>query len=362
MRRCIIAAAVVLASTARTGALGTSSAAAARPQPTKALAAQKSQPEAPPPCAVGGPPPHESPARLADWTPPGALPADGPARDQVFAARQGLPLQRRALCRRRGRVRHQPLHHQGVAEYPLPPPLCLLRPPTPCQPSLSVVKKTTSIACGRPPRDTSYAFVPLNAVFATLASLFVVQRFAYKIWTGTLLTIDDWITLAALVTSLPSAVFNSHVLVPNGIGRDAWTVSFDQITTFIRFFSIMEIIYFLDMAIIKLALLFFYLRIFLSTNTRRLLIATIVFNSLLGIAFFFVAIFQCNPINYAWEKWDGEHEGQCLNINAMVKSHAIISIVLDIWMLAIPLWHLKNLNIDWKRKVGVALMFSVGTL
>ncbi|KJZ79578.1 hypothetical protein HIM_01047 [Hirsutella minnesotensis 3608] len=224
-----------------------------------------------------------------------------------------------------------------------------------------LVKNASSISCDKPIRDTAHGFVPLNDTFVILASLFVIQRFLFKLWNKMALGIDDWVTLAALVLSLPSAVFNSHVLAPNGIGRDAWTLSFDQITTFIRFFSIMEIIYFLDIAVIKLALLFFYLRIFSSDGVRRVLIVTIVFVALFGVAFVIVAILQCQPISYAWDKWDGEHQGHCLDISAMVKAHAIISIALDFWMLAIPLWQLRHLRIDWKQKVGVALMFSVGT-
>jgi hypothetical protein len=75
-----------------------------------------------------------------------------------------------------------------------------------------------------------------------------------------------------------------------------------------------------------------------------------------------VAIFQCNPINYFWLKWDGEHKGQCLNINPITWANAIISISLDIWMHAIPLWQLKRLKLGWKKKTGVAAMFFVGTL
>lgn len=39
-----------------------------------------------------------------------------------------------------------------------------------------------------------------------------------------------------------------------------------------------------------------------------------------------------------------------------------MSIALDLWILAIPLWQLRSLKMHWKKKVGVALMFCVGTL
>lgn len=39
-----------------------------------------------------------------------------------------------------------------------------------------------------------------------------------------------------------------------------------------------------------------------------------------------------------------------------------MSIALDVWMLAIPLWQLRGLKLHWKKKIGVAAMFIVGTL
>lgn len=51
-----------------------------------------------------------------------------------------------------------------------------------------------------------------------------------------------------------------------------------------------------------------------------------------------------------------------LNANAIGWANAAISVALDVWMLAVPLWNLKRLNLHWKKKVGVAAMFVVGTL
>ncbi|KAF4506968.1 hypothetical protein G6O67_005649 [Ophiocordyceps sinensis] len=224
-----------------------------------------------------------------------------------------------------------------------------------------LAKNTTATACGDPVRDKSHVFVVVSDVFVVASALLVTQRFAYKLWAGLNLEIDDWMTVAAMVSSLPSAVFNAQILAPNGLGRDTWTLSFDNITTFSRFFSIVETVYFIDIAIIKLALLFFYLRIFPAVHVRRLILGTVVFVALFGAAFFLVSILQCWPVDYSWLKWDGEHRGRCVDVAAMVWSHAAIGIGLDVWMLTIPVWQLRNLNLNWRRKVGVGLMFCVGT-
>ncbi|KAG5982710.1 hypothetical protein E4U55_001500 [Claviceps digitariae] len=222
-------------------------------------------------------------------------------------------------------------------------------------------KNITSTTCGVPRRDQSRKYVSISNTFGVITALFVIQRFAYKIWANLDLGLDDWFTLVTLVSGLPSTILNAQALTPNGIGRDIWTMTPTQITNFSKFFFIMEILYFFQVAALKLALLFFYIRIFPAVTVQRLLWGTIAFTAMYGLVFIFVASLQCRPVQYFWTKWDGEHSGSCLNVNGLAWSNAVISILLDCWMLAIPLWQLASLNLSVKRKIGVGIMFCVGT-
>jgi hypothetical protein len=51
-----------------------------------------------------------------------------------------------------------------------------------------------------------------------------------------------------------------------------------------------------------------------------------------------------------------------MDVNAIVWSHAAISIVIDVWMLALPVWQIRSLQMHWKRKLAIGLMFGTGTL
>lgn len=146
------------------------------------------------------------------------------------------------------------------------------------------------------------------------------------------------------------------------MGRDVWTLTFTQITDFGKFFFIMEVLYFFQVASLKFALLFFYMRVFPAQQVQRLLWATVAINLIFALVSVVVALLQCTPMSFYWTRWDGEHRGSCINVNALAWSNAAISIILDGWMLAIPLWQIKSLNLHWKRKIGVGLMFCVGTL
>lgn len=218
------------------------------------------------------------------------------------------------------------------------------------------------MACNDPLHDKSALYTTVTDTLGIISGIFVIQRFGYKLWAKLDFGLDDWLCLATIVSGVPSTVLDTYGIASNGLGRDVWTVRYEQITDFGRSFFIVEVLYFFEVTTLKLSLLFFYIRIFPAKRSQRLLWGTVVFAILFGVAFVIASIFQCTPVSYFWTKWDNEHKGSCMDLNALAWSNAAISIALDAWMLAIPLWELRGLQLHWKRKVGVALMFCVGTL
>lgn len=178
-----------------------------------------------------------------------------------------------------------------------------------------------------------------------VATAFVAIRFAFKIVVSKLdIGLDDWAVLATLIAATPSAIITVFGTTKNGLGQDIWTLTPEQITKMLRFFYVMASLYFTQVALLKLTLVFFYIRVFPAPNVQRLLWGTVIFTVLWGFAYVVTTIFQCSPIHYFWTKWDGLHKGHCLNINAITNSNAAISIVLDLWILGIPLWQLWGLK------------------
>jgi hypothetical protein len=196
-----------------------------------------------------------------------------------------------------------------------------------------------------------------------LSAVFVLSRlFCKQHLTKTDLDLDDWFIGLAFLFGIISATINVKTLTPNGLGKDVWTLTPDKITAFAKFFYIDAIFYFFDVALLKLSILFFYIRIFPDNTIQRLLWGTVVFDILFGTAFVLGSIFQCTPIPYSWTYWRGEGGGTCVDITSIAWANATISIAIDIWMLALPLSQLPKLNMNWRKKLSVAMMFSVGTL
>ncbi|KAF2849815.1 hypothetical protein T440DRAFT_451417 [Plenodomus tracheiphilus IPT5] len=229
-------------------------------------------------------------------------------------------------------------------------------------PESLAAKNASAISCGAPVRAHGEKYIMLSNIMVAFAAAFVAMRFAFKFVVAQLdIGMDDWSVLACLIAATPNAVITVFGTVKNGLGRDIWTLTPAEITEMLKYFYVMASLYFTQVALLKLTLIFFYIRVFPSKGVQRLLWGTVVFVALWGFSYVIVAIFQCRPIRYFWTKWDGLHNGTCLDINAITASNAGLSIALDLWILGIPLWQLYGLKLHWKKKFGVALMFCVGT-
>ncbi|KEZ46553.1 CFEM domain-containing protein [Scedosporium apiospermum] len=223
-------------------------------------------------------------------------------------------------------------------------------------------KNVTQSSCNAPIRNRSRGIKDVTTILSIITGVLVAGRLVFKQFIAKMgLSMDDWFILITTIVGAVTKVIIVYGTLANGVGQDVWTLPFDMITRFGMYFYIMEVFYFAEVTLLKVSILFFYLRIFPEPRIRRVLWATQILNVLVGVAFVITSIFQCTPISHFWTSWTGETKGKCVNVNALAWANAIISIVLDILMLAIPLSQLPKIKLHWKRKVGIALMFFVGT-
>ncbi|CZR68873.1 related to integral membrane protein PTH11 [Phialocephala subalpina] len=224
--------------------------------------------------------------------------------------------------------------------------------------SLKATLNVTSTACGHPIRDRRLLYNVISNVFGVSSGVAVVLRLLSRYLADSRLWLDDYTILFVMAIGIPSSVINVHGLTSNGLGKDIWTLTFKNISDVIHVRGNKLTI---PLSLVKISILLFYLRLFPGTTIRRVIYATITFNVLVGLTFDLIALLQCRPIDFYWKRWDGEHKGKCLNINALAWANAAINIASDLWLLGLPMTQLVRLNLHWKKKVGVAMMFGVGT-
>ncbi|KDN68447.1 putative integral membrane protein [Colletotrichum sublineola] len=89
---------------------------------------------------------------------------------------------------------------------------------------------------------------------------------------------------------------------------------------------------------------------------NKLIIAFLICH---GLVFFFIIMFQCTPVAGIWNNTIRQH---CVDITAVALASAILSIIEDLVILAMPIQQLRNLQLKFKKKLAVGFMLSLGSL
>lgn len=126
-----------------------------------------------------------------------------------------------------------------------------------------------------------------------------------------------------------------------------------------------EILYVSIILLTKSSILFVYLHIFPLRIMPRLRIAIPITMGVIaaaGIAEIIALCFQCVPAHYFWGRLGVATGGTCFNINAFGWASSAINASMEIWLICLPLPELIKLNLYWKQKLRVCLMFIIGSL
>ena len=130
---------------------------------------------------------------------------------------------------------------------------------------------------------------------------------------------------------------------------------------FFKLFLAIQVLYFSSAATIKTSLILLYYRIFHPVRWFRYLLAvTWAVVLLYFIACLLVAIFECNPVPFYWDK--SIKGGSCIDQNQFYRWNGVANLLIDfvIWSLTIPvIWHLK---LDIRRKILLSAIFLLGLL
>jgi hypothetical protein len=127
----------------------------------------------------------------------------------------------------------------------------------------------------------------------------------------------------------------------------------------VQLFYFIQIAYVFVQVLTKVSLLLFLLRIFPQRWFRITVKITLAVIILHGLVFVMVVSFQCLPIHAFWDRWV---DGKCLDAQAFTYAGASFSIAEDFFILLLPLPCLKSLNVKMGQKIGLVVMFSVGSL
>lgn len=124
---------------------------------------------------------------------------------------------------------------------------------------------------------------------------------------------------------------------------------------------VFAIIYIPSVMFPKLAMLCFFLRIFVQPWQRRacyILMGVLVATA---VATFIANLIQCVPLEFAWDvkEISGAH---CFNQQLFWSLISLPNIITDIVILALPVPVIYKIQLSWKDKIGLILTFATGSM
>lgn len=122
------------------------------------------------------------------------------------------------------------------------------------------------------------------------------------------------------------------------------------------------ILYALSIALSKCAILLLYIRVF-TTSNKAFTVSVYLMGFVViatGIASTFVAIFQCSPIAYEWDK--SIQGGKCIDEVAFARYTAIPNVVTGAIMLIMPLPLSWRLNLTVSARIALTATFMHGIM
>ncbi|KAL2811857.1 hypothetical protein BJX63DRAFT_443827 [Aspergillus granulosus] len=171
------------------------------------------------------------------------------------------------------------------------------------------------------------------------------------------LAFDDLLMVWATAVSVGLCISGLVYGPPYGMGRHIDVVDEEDLKTFMMGDYIFSHFYDFAITSTKLSVLALYYRIFPRTIFRRIVILTAVFVVLWLMTMEFVLGFQCRPIA---RFWDADVDGECFNLVAFTYFTNITNLVTDLWIFALPLPIILQLQISRRTKIRLSVLFSIG--
>ncbi|KAI1337839.1 hypothetical protein F5Y15DRAFT_145830 [Xylariaceae sp. FL0016] len=238
--------------------------------------------------------------------------------------------------------------------------------------TLACVSKTCSVedqltmarlyqeACDKPTRSRR-GDIPGFAVLCAFALGCIAVRLYVRYTTALKVEMDDIVLVLMLLVFVGFEALGKYVRY-SVIGYDIWTLDPDLITSALQMFFIEELLYTAVLALCRVGILSFLLRVFSSVHAfKRVCYLIMSWVVVTAVVIIFMTAFQCWPVQYNWLGWKGDFgEQKCIDVNVLSFVAAGMGIAQDLIILLVPLPIIMQLEMPLQRKLFTFLMFSLG--
>ncbi|KAF2820097.1 hypothetical protein CC86DRAFT_374790 [Ophiobolus disseminans] len=170
---------------------------------------------------------------------------------------------------------------------------------------------------------------------------------------------DDYAIVLATILALGCSI-NTGIQTRNGLGNHIWDVPTYKFRAFMKLGNIAgPLTYNLATLFIKLSLCLFYLRFSPSKSFRIAVYAVMTVSVAYSLPTAFGFAWVCHPVAKYWDFTI--KTGYCINVDGYFLGTTCVNAALDLALLVLPLFIIKDLRLPIRQKIGVALLLMTGS-
>ncbi|KAK9421425.1 hypothetical protein SUNI508_05660 [Seiridium unicorne] len=210
-------------------------------------------------------------------------------------------------------------------------------------------------------RSSINAVVSCSIIMTVFATVLVYLR-VYVRRTRGRIAMDDWLIIACLPFMYAMTTTALLAVYRGGLGhplQQLAALDSNILSVSLKCLFGMEIIYSSLISLIKLSVLAMYRKIFptplVNKGTYVLGVTVLAW----WVAVILVTLLQCHPLYGLWDLAAME-TAQCMDQLELFLGNAIPNIIIDAFILALPLYEVARLQMTRLKKIGVFIIFLLG--
>ncbi|KAL7946742.1 hypothetical protein V8C42DRAFT_364050 [Trichoderma barbatum] len=207
--------------------------------------------------------------------------------------------------------------------------------------------------------DRSHQMLVLNIIFMIVTTTVVSLRVYCRGWIIKSFGIDDQLMVVSWLSFI-AYLISQHIGLSYGTGKGRDMLSASDNRNALLTWYVCELIYVFCTCVVKVSVGFFLLRVSIDIKHIWILRLSTASTLIFGTAFFFVGVFQCNPISAYWELYPGV-EGYCIPERTIIIMNYVASCLNCIadWTFGIlPAFIVWSLRMPLKTRVLVIALLT----
>ncbi|KAK2629524.1 hypothetical protein QTJ16_000344 [Diplocarpon rosae] len=212
-----------------------------------------------------------------------------------------------------------------------------------------------------PDRGMQTATMVVSIIFTLFGNISVLLRVICRLVVCRRLGLEDWCMVAGMLLTggyLSEILYGIHW----GLGRHSGDVALEDMSNVLKIIYATHLTYNTVVLVVKISIVCFYLRLVTPDSTLRTWSrATIGFLVLFFVATQVTTLVQCLPIEDNWVIV-GEVKTKCADTVVCHYIVAAINIVVDVWILLLPIGALWAMKRGLRDRIFLCMVFGIGAI